>query len=146
VTHPKNNPTAHARTIALPATATDPDGAVTKVEFCNGTTKLGEDLPRPYTFTWNNVTPGTYRLTARATDNKSATATSSTVTITVVQTNKAPTVVITRPVNNATFKQGATITIEVNATDSDGAISNVGFFTGDPKLGEDLSSPFSFQW
>nr|PZN56885.1 MAG: hypothetical protein DIU61_03220 [Bacteroidota bacterium] len=146
LTSPKNNATVNAGTISLSATATDPDGAVTKVEFFNGTTKLGEDLSSPYTFTWNNVTPGTYRLTARATDNKSATTTSSTVTITVVQPNKAPTVVITRPVNNATFNQGATITIEVNATDSDGAISKVEFFNGNTKLGEDLSSPYSFQW
>ena len=57
-------------TINIAATATDPDGTVSKVEFYNGTTKLGEDINAPYTFTWNNVTKGSYTIRAVATDNE----------------------------------------------------------------------------
>jgi gliding motility-associated-like protein len=146
LTSPKNNATVNAGNITLSATATDADGAVTKVEFFNGSTKLGEDLSSPYNYTWNGVKPGTYTLTARATDNKSATTTSAVVTIKVVQPNKAPTIAITSPSNNATFTQGAWVKIEVAANDSDGAISKVEFFSGNKKLGEDLSSPYVWTW
>src|SRR5690606_18194368 len=59
--------------IAIAATATDADGNVTKVEFFNGTSKLGEDNSSPYTFTWSNVPAGTYNIQVRATDNDGAT-------------------------------------------------------------------------
>src|SRR5690606_35645876 len=146
LTSPSNNATVNAGNISLAASASDPDGAVTKVEFFNGSTKLGEDLSSPYTFTWTGVKAGTYTLTARATDNKSGVTTSSAVKITVVEPNKAPTVAITRPLENASFSQGANVVIQVDASDSDGAISKVEFFNGTTKLGEDLSSPYSYTW
>jgi galactose oxidase-like protein/Big-like domain-containing protein len=70
-------------TIAITATASDPDGNVTKVEFLDGTTVLGQDTSAPYSFTWRNVPSGTHTLTARATDNAAAVTTSSPVSITV---------------------------------------------------------------
>ena len=72
-------------TVSLAATASDPDtgGTVTKVEFFNGTTKLGQDTTSPYTYSWTGVASGTYTLTAKATDNASATTTSAASTITV---------------------------------------------------------------
>ena len=36
-------------------TASDSDGTVAKVEFFNGTTKLGQDTTAPYGFTWSGV-------------------------------------------------------------------------------------------
>jgi Domain of unknown function (DUF1929)/Bacterial Ig domain len=59
-------------TITITATASDPDGNVTKVEFRDGTTVLGQDTSAPYSFTWKNVPPGNHLLTARATDNAGA--------------------------------------------------------------------------
>ncbi|MEX2231398.1 MAG: Ig-like domain-containing protein [Cyclobacteriaceae bacterium] len=64
-------------TISITATASDTDGNVTKVEFYNGTTKLGEDASSPYAFTWNNVSAGNYTLMAKATDNEGGTNSSS---------------------------------------------------------------------
>jgi len=69
--------------ISLAANAADPDGSVTRVEFFNGGTKLGEDTSAPYTSKWNVGAAGTYTLTARATDNSGAMTTSTAVTITV---------------------------------------------------------------
>lgn len=56
--------------ITLSATASDADGSISKVEFFNGTTKLGEDLTAPYSFTWSGVAAGSYTLVARATDDR----------------------------------------------------------------------------
>lgn len=69
--------------ITINATASDSDGTVTKVDFYQGSTLLGTDTTSPYSFTWNNVPAGGYTLTAVATDNGSATTTSSGVGITV---------------------------------------------------------------
>lgn len=70
-------------TITVTATASDTDGNVTKVEFRDGPTVLGQDTSAPYSFTWRNVATGNHVLTARATDNAGAITTSSPVGITV---------------------------------------------------------------
>jgi Domain of unknown function (DUF1929)/Bacterial Ig domain len=70
-------------TITITATASDPDGNVTRVEFRNGTTVLGQDPTAPYSFTWRNVPPGSHVLTARAIDNAGGVTISSPIGITV---------------------------------------------------------------
>jgi len=70
--------------ITIDANASDTDGSVTKVEFYQGSTKLGEDTNSPYSYTWNSVPTGYYTLTAKATDNNDDTTTSSAVNIQVV--------------------------------------------------------------
>jgi hypothetical protein len=71
--------------IVMDAEAVDPDGAITKVEFFRGETKLGEATTVPYTFTWNNASAGEYALTAMATDNEGASAVSAMINILVVE-------------------------------------------------------------
>jgi CubicO group peptidase (beta-lactamase class C family) len=84
LTSPANGATFSAgSSITLAASASDPDGAVAFVDFFQGATLLGMDSAGPYSYTWNNVAAGTYTLTARATDNATATGTSAPVTITV---------------------------------------------------------------
>jgi hypothetical protein len=61
--------------ITINATASDADGAISKVEFFNGTNKLGEDATSPYSFTWSNATGGTYTIKAVATDDRGGQAT-----------------------------------------------------------------------
>jgi hypothetical protein len=70
-------------TITITATATDPDGTVTRVQFLDGTAVLGEDTTAPYSYTWKNVQSGSHTLRARATDNAGAVTTSAPVSITV---------------------------------------------------------------
>ena len=86
LTAPANNATfANDSTINIVADPQDSDGTISKVEFFQGTTKLGEDTSSidGYTFSWTNVFAGSYQLTAKATDNMGATATSSVVNVTV---------------------------------------------------------------
>lgn len=59
------------------------DGLIYKVEFFNGSTLLGTVTQSPYSYTWENVEPGTYTITAKATDNGNLSSTSAPVTITV---------------------------------------------------------------
>lgn len=69
--------------IVLSANASDPDGSISKVEFFQGATKLGETNNAPYQFTWSNVPAGFYSLTAKATDDSGATTVSSAAAIRV---------------------------------------------------------------
>ncbi|CAL2105422.1 chitinase [Tenacibaculum sp. 190524A02b] len=84
ITSPVNNATFTAgQTVTITADASDSDGTITKVEFFNGSTKLGEDTTSPYEYSWQNVSEGSYTITAKATDNDIASTTSSSVSITV---------------------------------------------------------------
>ncbi len=69
--------------VELTATASDPDGTVTRVEFYNGTTLLGSAAAAPYGFSWSSVPAGIYTLWARAYDNQGGSASSPAVTVTV---------------------------------------------------------------
>jgi regulation of enolase protein 1 (concanavalin A-like superfamily) len=86
ITSPVSNASFTApANISITANATDADGSVSRVEFYNGATKLGEDLTAPYSFAWNNVPVGTYTVTARAFDNTGASANSAPISIIVKQ-------------------------------------------------------------
>ena len=69
--------------IVIAADAADRDGRVSQVQFFNGASLLGTATVPPYSFAWNNVAAGNYALTAKATDDDGAVATSSTVNVTV---------------------------------------------------------------
>ena len=58
----------------------------------------------------------------------------------------APSVSITSPAEAASFTAPAGITINASASDLDGTVTKVEFYSGVTLLGEDLSSPYSFTW
>ena len=148
LTGPAQNATFTApATVPFTATASDSDGTITKVEFFQGSTKVGEDTTSPYTFNWTNVAAGSYVLSAKATDNSGAVTTSSTVNITVNPPNQPPTVSLSSPSNGAVFSAPANITLAADAADADGIVTKVQFFRGGTTLiGEDTSAPFAFAW
>jgi hypothetical protein len=88
ITNPANNASFDLGVpVAISATATDGDGTISKVEFYQGTVKLGEDLTTPYEYAWSPATAGTYQLTVKATDNLAASTVSAPVTVTVTATD-----------------------------------------------------------
>ncbi|GAA4276161.1 hypothetical protein GCM10022259_08850 [Aquimarina mytili] len=60
--------------------------------------------------------------------------------------NQPPSVAITQPTNGQTFVAGSTITINANASDTDGNVLKVEFFSNGIKLGEDTTSPYRYEW
>ena len=70
-------------TIVLEASVTDVNGDVSRVDFYNGEQKIGSDTEAPYSFTWTDVTPGTYYISARAVDAEGLTGYSSIITVIV---------------------------------------------------------------
>lgn len=57
-----------------------------------------------------------------------------------------PTVALTSPANGASFNTGTNIALAADAADSDGTITKVEFFAVATKLGEDMESPYTFDW
>jgi hypothetical protein len=88
---------------------------VTRVEFYQGATKLGEDLSAPYTFSWSGVGAGSYTLTAKVTAGSGASATSSPVSVTV-QTSGCGVSTPSNIYNQGFSAQSGTFTVIVDAT------------------------------
>ena len=109
-----------ASDIMMMAAASDVDGNIVKVEFFQGSTKLGDGIAvgnGNYSFTWGGVAPGAYTLTAKATDDAGATATSGAVNVTVQSSADFS---ISASPSARNIKRGAKTTYIVTATPSGG--------------------------
>jgi len=127
--------------ITINANAADSDGTVTKVEFFNGATKLGEDMDAPYSFVWSNVAIGSYTLTAKATDDMTATTTSAAVSVNVIA-NQAPSITLSTPADLATnIGTGGTVTLSANVSDPESQPMSVTFYgrLKTPPVGPDFT-------
>ncbi len=135
-------------TITIDASASDSDGSVVKVEFYQGTARLGERSTAPWSFTWKNVSEGTYTITAVATDNSGSKTISSAVNIVVEKAapaiNQLPSVSIATVSGINIFEAPATVTLTANATDPDGSVTRVEYYIDGIKTGESTTPPFSF--
>jgi Bacterial Ig domain/PKD domain/Divergent InlB B-repeat domain/Carboxypeptidase regulatory-like domain/Immunoglobulin domain/Glucodextranase, domain B len=123
LTSPANTTTYTAPVnVFLSATATGGSGQiVTKVEFYEGITKLGEDASSPYSYSWNSAPAGSYTLTARSTDTGGNMTTSAPVAITI---NPAAPAITTQPQNHSVVA-GGSVAFSVSVSGS---------------------APFSYQW
>ena len=128
--------------ITINATASSGTAGITRVEFLQGETVLGEDTTAPYSFTWNTVPAGDYALTARATDSRGVSSTSPVVNVSV---NDLPAVFIASPPQNAIVDYPASVSITAYANDSNG-VKQVEFFQGATSLGVDTTAPYGVTW
>ncbi len=129
--------------VTFTVTAADSNGTVSRVDYFEGQNLIGSSTTSPFGITWSNVPAATYTITARATDNSALTTTSAPITLIV---NAPPSVVLTGPVNGATFAPGATVPLVATAQDIDGTVAQVQFFNGATSLNIDTSSPFGYNW
>ncbi len=100
-------------TIQLAATTVSHGTTVEDLRFYNGASVLATSAVAPHVFSWTNVSPGTYVLSARVDYNASATSTSAPVSVTV---NWRPPTAVN---DSATATQNTAATIAVLANDSD---------------------------
>lgn len=131
-------------TIGISADASDIDGSIQHVVFYANGTPIATDTSAPFSISWSPA-PGSYSLTAVATDDRWATATSAAVSIFVAD-NTPPTVTITAPVPGATFTSPAQVTIDATAADSDGSIQEVAFYADGALIGVDTIAPYQAVW
>jgi glucose/arabinose dehydrogenase len=146
LTAPANNSTGNLGTpITLTANASDMDGTISGVQFFDGGTAIGAaDTTVPYSVSWTPSTTGVHTLTARATDDRGATATSAAVSVTInvpTADTQPPTVSIVEPVALADGLAGS-VTFRVDATDNVG-VSNVEFQIDGKPLATITSAPYT---
>jgi glucose/arabinose dehydrogenase len=147
IQQPANGATVSGNSVAVTANASDNVG-VAGVQFKLDGANLGaEDTTAPYSVTWNTTTVsnGSHALTAVARDTTGNTTTSTSVTVTVNNTDTTPpTVQVTAPANGATVSG----TVQLTATASDNvAIVGVQFKQGSTNVGaEDTTAPYSVSW
>lgn len=118
ITSPSDGSSFDAGTvISVDASASDSDGSVSRVEFFADGNSIGVDTSAPYAVNWT-VALGMTDLTVVATDNESATTTSSAVSVTGNSTGGAATLVRVAAISTGTASAGqgnkfgtATITI-----------------------------------
>jgi uncharacterized delta-60 repeat protein len=145
ITSPGNNAVyGSPASFTISANASDPDGTISKVEFFNGPTLLKVDSLNPYSYVTDNLPPGIYTYTTKATDDKGKFSSSSNVTVNVLAINKAPVVNITSPANNIVYSAPASFTVNATASDVDGTISKVQFYSGATLLKTDSVAPFDY--
>jgi hypothetical protein len=130
--------------LTLAATASDSDGSVAKVEFYEGTAKIGEDTGAPYSYSVSGLAAGPHSFKARAIDNLGAATDSAAVAITVTAANQLPTVSLTASSASGTYQSPVAIVLSAAAADSDGSVLRVEFYQDGVKLGEDLTAPYQF--
>ncbi|HYR90318.1 MAG TPA: Ig-like domain-containing protein, partial [Terriglobia bacterium] len=133
-------------TISVTANASD-NVAVAGVQLQLDGVNLGaEYTAAPYSTSWNTTmaTNGSHTLTAIARDTSGNQATSSPVTVTVLNDSTPPTVAFTSPAGGSTV--GGTISLIANASDNV-AVAGVQFKVDGVGLGaEDTTAPYSTSW
>ncbi len=132
-------------TSTITALASDSDGTVASVQFLANGALIGTSSTFPFNTQFTPRVPGTYVLTARATDNGGNIANSASVTVTVVG-GSAPTVVLTNPANGVSLAVNTPQTITANATSSSGFIASVQFLVNGVALPADTTFPYSVAW
>ena len=133
-----NELTESSTNFTLTAEASDTDGIVA-VEFFYEDNSLGTDNSAPYSATWNNVPSGHFTITARA-SNSRITAVSAPVEF---RATVSPEVTITSPGAEEEFVELSTITLQADASDTDGSISTVEFFMDSISMGTLYNSPYT---
>ncbi|EEF59906.1 beta strand repeat-containing protein [Pedosphaera parvula] len=107
--------------IGVYAQMSDVDGIVTNLDFFSGTNLLQSfsgsltNNGGLYGFTWTNVPPGVYSITAAATDDSGAVSTTAPLTFTVGST---PPTITSQPVSQV-VNAGTNVTFSVVATGTD---------------------------
>ena len=90
LTGPSNNASYGSNeTVRITATASDPDGSVSNVDFYAGELLIGSVTSAPYAIDWSRMNPGIYALTAVATNDKGVSMRSTPVSVTI-QAVQAP--------------------------------------------------------
>ncbi len=130
--------------VTLAASASDVMG-VTQVQFLVDGAAVGSaDTTAPYEVSWTPAGGGARVITAEARDARGKSTVSAPVNVSV---NHRPTVAITAPANNTISHHPDPIELTASASDVDGSIALIEYYSGTNKIGESDAPPeFRFQW
>ena len=125
--------------VALAATASDPDGAVVRVEFYDGPQLLASVTAAPWAWSWADAMPGRHAITVRAIDDRGAVTSSGIVSIIV---GAAPKVVVSLPAACTKVDGPLDLPLSADAASATGTIARVEFYDGSTLVGAAPGSPW----
>ncbi len=141
--------------INLTANATDPDGAVVRVQFFANGIYLGESTspssPGTWTLPWSSPAPGRYLLRTVAFDDTDMPARSSEREFFVFDATGTPFAGIISPLDGSTVEGPLNLPVVIDAAAANG-VANVQLLAQTPGsgaavlVGEDSSSPYEITW
>jgi len=140
ITTPTNNQT-FAFGLPIPVHIAAPANVVSVTLYLEGN-EYATLTSTPFDFAISNLLSGTYSIYASGLTSDNQTIFSSTVVFTV-QPNQPPTVSFVRPTDGATFAAGLPITVTVNATDSDGGVGSVAFYSNGTLFATVSNAPYT---
>ena len=136
------------------ATAAETGGSIAKVEFMANGDVVGTKTQPPYEFAWTTpytASDASYDLTARATDARGASTTTSATRVFVITEQIA--VSLTAPANNAVYTSPTTVVLSANAipTQTGDTIAKVDFYSSPvgaatQLIGTATTPPYSTTW
>jgi phosphatidylserine/phosphatidylglycerophosphate/cardiolipin synthase-like enzyme len=142
LTAPANGSTyAAPAAVTISATAADSDGTIAQVEFFANNTLVGTDTTSPYSVNWNATSPGSYSLTAKATDNRGGLTTSGARSITVSGGSVPAGAEVVRWANPPIAATGWNVTADSTAA---GGFRLQNPNAGAPKVSTPLASPSQY--
>lgn len=110
---------------------------------------LGNGPGAVYTLTYSANSPGQsliidYVLSSQR--GLSPNVTLQAATLSAANANNPPFVTIINPTNNAKIAAGSSVSLNTTATDLNGSVALVEFYSGTNKIGQTTSPPFNFTW
>ena len=113
-------------TLPINAEATQPGGAIARVDFYVGSTPAGSSAQAPFSTQSDSLVEGSYTLTAVAIDGSGNATTSAPVHISVV--NNGPHVTLVYPTNNRVLGACSDLELIANVQPGNSEIATVEFF------------------
>ncbi len=133
-------------TIAIEVFADDFDGVVARVEFYDGTTKIGSDSIAPYEWQIDSATSGVHQISAKVYDDDNLSTPSAAVAITIVNAGGSP----------CTIQENTTGFCKLDGTvdNNNGGFTGYGFANTDNAAGKGIdwkvnipvAGQYSFTW
>ncbi|MCL4181494.1 MAG: hypothetical protein KJ072_27620 [Verrucomicrobia bacterium] len=134
-------------TVGVTVNAIDLDGTISRVEVLFNGLSGGVSTSKPYGVTTSLTIQQAYTLTAVATDNLGFSSTSAPVVVVVRgPVNQSPTVAWQQPSPGAEFGPGDPIPMHADATDPDGLVARVEFYSGSTWLATISEAPYQSVW
>jgi hypothetical protein len=135
--------------IDVTAAISNQASTIREVEFLMDGVSIATDTTSPYTTTVSSATEGVYTFEAIATDDITGYRyISPRVSATVANhVNNPPSVSMSAPLaGTIAYVYGRTVTLSADASDSDGNVAQVEFFSNGSSLGVDTTAPYSMLW
>ena len=131
--------------VRVTAAATSPGGSIVQIQLLANGVDLGIATSFPFGVTWTPSAPGTYALTAIATNSTGGKATSAPLMVSV-GSGTAPAVVVASPAAGSTLGAGTVQTVIANVTAGSSLVASVQFLVNGIALGIDTTFPYNFSW